>query len=209
MSTSSCYFYPRYLGRDQETIWTQVTFLNSTMEAVGINSLQKRAQLSVTLPDWQQFYGQAFGTRHKAFNNWNTHCWSNITGWKVVVAVAWREREAQGDVYWRLISIETPLLHRRRCRTDDLHDVIPCLPRSVQHYAKRTAASAIYRTWMLTTRVGCISCIRASIRRFTAAFRKSGVSIWKTSICEGTQRLVASKHPPTLRLFIQNTVVSF
>jgi len=27
----SCYFYPRYLGRGQETTRTQVTFLNSTM----------------------------------------------------------------------------------------------------------------------------------------------------------------------------------
>jgi hypothetical protein len=47
----SCYFYPRYLGRDQKTKRTQVTFLNSTMEAVGINSLQKRTPFSVTSPD--------------------------------------------------------------------------------------------------------------------------------------------------------------
>jgi len=100
-------------------------------------------------------------------------------------------REAQDDAYWRLISIETPLLHTRRCRTDDLPDVIPCLRRSLQHYVKRTAASAIYWTWMLTTRVGCISCIRASKRRLTAAIRKSGASTWKILICEGTQELVA------------------
>jgi hypothetical protein len=54
-------------------------------------------------------------------------------------------RQAQDDAYWRLISIETPLLHTRRCRTDDLPDVTLRLRRSVQHYAKRTATSAVYR----------------------------------------------------------------
>jgi hypothetical protein len=53
-------------------------------------------------------------------------------------------REAQDDAYWRLISIQTPLLHTRRCRTDDLSDVILRIRRGVQHNAKRTAASAIY-----------------------------------------------------------------
>lgn len=139
---SSC-FYPTYLGRDQETIWTQVTFLNSIMEAVGINTLQKRTPYSVTSPDWQLFYGHAFGTRHTTLNNWNTKCWSNH--WMKGCRRCGMEgmREAQDDAYWRLISIQTALLHTRRCRNDDVPDVIQCLRRSVQHYAKRKAASAI------------------------------------------------------------------
>jgi hypothetical protein len=41
-------------------------------------------------------------------------------------------RGVHDDAYWRLISIETPLLHTRLCHTDDLADVILRLLRNVQ-----------------------------------------------------------------------------
>jgi hypothetical protein len=55
------------------------------------------------------------------------------------------KREVHDDAYWRLISIETPLLHTRCCRTDDLPHVILRHLRDVQLYAKRKPLSGQFR----------------------------------------------------------------
>jgi hypothetical protein len=67
-------------------------------------------------------------------------------------------REVHDDAYWRLISIETPLLHTRCCRTDDLPHVILRHLTDVQLHAKRKQLSVQFRNLSAQTARTHICC---------------------------------------------------
>lgn len=74
------------------------------------------------------FYGHSFGRDSKTLNNLNIQRFSASLGEGCCRCSMEGRREVHDDAYWRLISIETPLLHTRLCHTDDLPDVILRLP---------------------------------------------------------------------------------
>jgi hypothetical protein len=78
------------------------------------------------------FYGHSFGRDSKTVNNLNIQQRFSASVDKECRCSMEGRREVHDDANWRLISIETPLLHIRLCHTDDLPDVILRLLRNVQ-----------------------------------------------------------------------------
>jgi len=90
----SCYFYPRYIGKGPRNHMKASNFLELYNGSPRNKFPAKKERRT---PWHHQIDNNSTDTLlarvTKLFNNWNTQCWSNITAWKVVVAVAWRERE--------------------------------------------------------------------------------------------------------------------